>query len=299
MRYIILSVLLAAVLALSGCGSKVVMTPEFVDSADTSQISSEVSAGEVSVGRPDTPPAPSSEAVPDGSSETFEEPVEPETPAVEMTVGYEEEVLWGDEFIRCTRYDMRCFVGETEAGRLTYDLIQVSGPSTEAFSTWWKNDMTEWELSVTETVRYCAEEAALTGSELQYYAVDLPAEMWVRGGVASVSRKGIQTAGGEKVAFVSNHCFEEETGRELTLWQLFTVPEEEIAPRIIEALDLQAEAEGKTGFAASSYFSPSDFSLCDGGFVFSLMTEIGIVDMVIPYENFAGILAYPIAEWQE
>lgn len=302
MKILILTLSLAALLILSGCGEKVVMTPEFIDPADSvsSEISEPVSSlpGQVSVGRPDTPPAPSSSEASSGefSEETSEKNSDP-IPSFELTAVSFSDILWNDGPVSCTRYTVS-YASEPfpNAGSFTYDYLQLTGDGAEAFNTFWKNDLTEWETSVYSTVRYCAEEAFSKGEETEYYAIELPAAVLRKGGVISVSRSARQISGDRIFSFVSNCCFDEITGRKLELWQLFSAPEGVTAPRILEALTIQAQMEGHTGLDAAALFSPNDFSLGDGGFIFSLTTETGVIDLMIPYENFADILAYPFLE---
>ncbi|MBR6790554.1 MAG: hypothetical protein IKM31_06790 [Oscillospiraceae bacterium] len=302
MRTFILCICLASALTLSGCGEKVVMTPEFIDPADS--VSSEVSdavsliPGQVSVGRPDTPPAPPSSEVSDGESseETSEESSEP-APSFELTAVSSADIIWSDGPVSCTRHTVS-YTSEPfpRAGGFTYDYLQLTGDGAEAFNTFWKNDLTEWETSVYGTVLYCAEEAFAKGEEAEYYAIELPAVVLCKGGVISVSRSARQTNGDRVFSFMSNCCFDEATGRKLELWHLFSAPEGVTAPRILEALTIQAQMEGHTGLDAAALFSPDDFALGDGGFIFSLTTETGVIDLMIPYENFADILAYPLLE---
>lgn len=285
MKIILLSIFLAAVLTLAGCGGTV-MTPEYIDPSDT------LSSSEEAVIPPSSAPAPESAPLPEPSEEAEES--SETAPEVRVEILSDMSPLWEQDGISCSRYSA-AFTADTAgaSGSLVCDFLQISG--FEGFNTWWKDDLTGWEISVNETVRANAQLAAEYGEQALPYSIELPAEVTVRGGIVSVRRKGVQTVGEEQFSFMSNRCFDRESGQGLELWDLFTVPESESAPVILAALDQQSEEMGLP-FAGSSLFAPTDFSLSDTGILFSLTTAEGIIDLEIPYGELEGILAYDLAE---
>ncbi|MBQ4051297.1 MAG: hypothetical protein IJD13_06670 [Oscillospiraceae bacterium] len=295
MKYIIASICFAALMMLSACSDTVIMTPEYIDPADSSsQISSEPASEESNTESSvpsSQPEEPSSEP-----SSTQEESSEPE-PDIVLTVAEDSLVpLWTDDLFVCSRRTLAYNTDDLAgAGILTYDYLQMTGtPAADTFNACWKNDLIEWENSIRDTVHICALLAKEEQTMPLPYRVDLSASVFDRGGVISVARRGTQISGEEHFSFMSNYCFDAATGEYLTLWQLFTTAEEETAPRILDALAIQAAFSGYPDLDTAQLFMPADFSCGENGFVFHLTTENGIIDLTVPYENFSDILAYPL-----
>lgn len=300
MRYIFISICFAALTLLSACGDTVIMTPEYIDPSD-SVSSSEVSSQPVSQEESDSDPVSSSREETVSSEPSSEPETESSIPPVEITLTIAEdsaEPLWDDGQFICTKrilaYNTDDLAG---AGVLTYDYLQMTdGAASAAFNSCWKDDLIEWEESVRSTALANAELARENSSTAAPYSIDLPAAVWQRGGLISVARHGLQISGEERFSFLSNRCFDAQTGDELTLWQLFTAPAEDVAARVTDALTVQAQVDGYGSIDAAALFAPTDFSCGDGGFIFRLTLENEYIDLTIPYENFTDILAYPLWE---
>lgn len=295
MKYIIAALCLAALMTLSACSDTVIMTPEYIDPADSVSSSEPVSeeSSTESIVPSSEPEEPSSEPV--SEQEESSDPA----PEIILTVAEDSLVpLWEDGIFLCSERTLAYNTDDLAgAGVLTYDYLQMTeGPAAEAFNSCWKNDLVEWENSVRDTAYFSALLAKEDGQQPLPYNVGLTASVWHRGGIISVARFGRQVSGEEDFSFMSNYCFDDTTGEFLTLWQLFSVPEEEVSPRILDALAIQADFSGYTDLDAASLFVPADFSCGDGGFVFYLTTVSGITDLTVPYENFMDILAYPLWE---
>lgn len=296
MKYIVISLCVAALMALSGCSDATVMTPEYIDPADSisSEISQEVSqpsSETASMEEPGVPPVSSSETTSEVSQSSDSGSESAEITVTTIVDSLEER--WTEGSFSCSQRTVTYQAGEL-AGTLSYDLLQMNeGSAADSFNAYWQNDMAEWESSVRDTTLTNAQLAQDNGAAGSY-GIHLSASVFSRGGVISVTCPGTRISGEGTFSFMSNRCFDEATGETLSLWQLFHASEDEITPRILEALTIQAEIDGHTGLNAASLFAPADFSCGEGGFIFYLSTESGLVTLTVPYENFMDVLAYPL-----
>lgn len=309
MRTIVTALLLSGLLALAGCGSQTVFTPEFVDPStggaslpaassapvESASPSSSESASEPEASQPSSAPA-GSETVPCRINEELSDP-------------YTE----GDFTFQ--NYQMRCDAGDfTDSGRLDYCLVQLAEdhPAAQRFNAYYQKDLSEWKNSVQSTARDEAALALAEGLSPERYQVSLPAAVWQGGGVISVTRSGVQIQGENPAfPFMMNECFDGQTGEQLTLWSLFSADRDTVSHRLTAALQERAQDESaaaEQGLAASAwqeiagYFAPADFSLSAEGFTFYLLApqlllqpENRLIQLTIPYEAVADILSYPLA----